>query len=78
MTCFIAHMKKKGYFEPLGILVTKENSKDIEEEIARTVGLQGEHCPAIWKETKVWIADPKKKAVLDRNLQKKFVSKPRA
>jgi len=78
MTCFIAHMKKKGYFEPLGILVTKENSKDIEEEIARTVGLQGGHCPAIWKETKVWIADPKKKAVLDRNLQKKFVSKPRA
>ena len=78
MTCFIAHMKKKGYFEPLGILVTKENSKDIEEEIARTVGLQGEHCPAIWKETKVWIADPKKKAVLDRNLQKKFASKPRA
>ena len=71
-------MKKKGYFEPLGILVTKENSKDIEEEIARTVGLQGEHCPAIWKETKVWIADPKKKAVLDRNLQKKFASKPRA
>lgn len=78
MTCFIAHMKKKGYFEPLGILVTKENSKDIEEEIARTVGMQGEHCPAIWKETKVWIADPKKKAVLDRNLQRKFASKPRA
>jgi len=71
-------MKKKGYFEPLGILVTKENSKDIEEEIARTVGMQGEHCPAIWKETKVWIADPKKKAVLDRNLQRKFASKPRA
>jgi len=78
MTCFIDHMKKKGYFEPLGILVTKENSKDIEEEIARTVGLQGEHCPAIWKETKVWIANPEKKAVLDRNLKKRFASKPRA
>lgn len=72
MTCFVAHMKKKGYFEPLGILVTKENVKDIEEEIAKTVGLQGERCPVIWKETKIWIADPKKKAVLDRNLKKKF------
>ena len=78
MTCFVAHLKKKGYFELLGILVTKENAKDIEEEIAKTVGLQGEHCPAIWKETKVWIADPKKKAVLDRNLRKRFASKPRA
>lgn len=76
MTCFVAHLKKKGYFELLGILVTKENAKDIEEEIAKTVGLPGEHCPAIWKETKVWIADPKKKAVLDRNLQKRFASKP--
>lgn len=78
MTCFVAHLKKKGYFELLGILVTKENAKDIEEEIAKTVGLQGEHCPAIWKEAKVWIADPKKKAVLDRNLRKRFASKPRA
>ena len=78
MTCFVAHLKKKGYFGPLEILVTKENAKDIEEEIAKTVGLPGEHCPAIWKETKVWIADPKKKAVLDRNLRKRFASKPRA
>jgi hypothetical protein len=69
-------MKKRGYFEPLGILVTKENAKDIEDEIAKTVGLKGEHCPAIWKETKTWIADPKKKAVLDRNLKKRFASKP--
>lgn len=77
MTCFVAHMKKKGYFELLGILVTKENAKDIEEEIAKTVGLQGEHCPAVWNKTKVWIADPEKKAVLDRNLRKRFASKPR-
>ena len=49
MTCFVAHMKKKGYFEPLGIAVTKENAKAIEEEIARTVGLKGEKCPTIWK-----------------------------
>ena len=78
MTCFVAHMKKNGYFEPLGILVTKENAKDIEEEIAKTVGLQGKHCPEIWKETKVWLTDPQKKAVLDKNLRKRFASKPNA
>jgi len=68
-------MKKKGYFEPLGIAVTKENAKAIEEEIARTVGLKGEKCPTIWKEVKVWIADPRKKAMLDKSLKKKFAPK---
>ena len=72
MTCFVAHMEKKGFFEPLGINVTRENAEDIEREVARTVGLEGKRCPEIWKETKLWLADPKKKAVLDRNLKKRF------
>jgi len=72
MTCFVAHLKKKGYFDELGIVVTKENAKGIEQEIARTVGLKGEHCPAVWREAKVWLADTKRKAVLDRNLKGKF------
>lgn len=72
MTCFIAHLEKKGYFRELGIVVTKENAKDIEKEIARNVGREGEHCPAIWREMKAWLADPKKKAALEKNLRKKF------
>jgi hypothetical protein len=68
-------MKKKGHFEPLGIAVTKDNAKAIEEEIARTIGLEGERCPMIWKEVKVWIADPQKKAMLDKSLEKRFASK---
>lgn len=65
-------MNKKGFFEPLGINVTKENAKEIEHEISRTVGLEGKRCPEISKETKLWLADPKKKAVLERNLKKRF------
>lgn len=72
MTCFVGHLKKKGYFDGLGIEVTKENAKDIEKEIARTVGRPGEHCPAIWMEAKAWLADPRRKATLDRNLKRKF------
>lgn len=72
MTCFVAHMNKKGFFKPLGIKVTRENAKDIEQEIARTVGREGKRCPEISKETKLWLADPKKKAVLERNLKKRF------
>jgi len=72
LTCFVAHMEKKGFFEPLGINVTGENAKDIEHEIARTVGLEGKRCPEIWKGTKLLLADPKKKAALERNLKKRF------
>jgi hypothetical protein len=72
VTCFVAHLKKKGYFDELGIEVTKENAKHIENEIARVVGEKGEHCPAIWKEMKAWLEDPKMKAKLEKSLKKKF------
>jgi len=72
MTCFIWHYDKKGYFRDLGIEVTRENAKELELEIARTVGKSGERCPAISKEMKAWLADPKKKIMLKRNLKRKF------
>lgn len=75
MTCFIGHMDKKGYFQDIGITVTKENSKALEMAIANVVGRPGEHCPEIWSETKKWLADPKKRAVLDRELKKEFGKK---
>lgn len=75
MTCFVSNLKKKGYFEGLGIEVTKENAKGIELEIARIVGREGEHCPAIWKEMKAWLEDPKKKAALERKLKKSFAKR---
>lgn len=72
MTCFVGHMDKKGFFGPLGITVTKGNAKGIEHEIARTVGLAGKRCPEIWKTTKLWLADPERRAVLEENLKAKF------
>lgn len=72
MTCFVAHLKKKGYFDDLGIEVSEENAKAIEHEVARIVGREGEHCPAVWKEMKDWLADPRKKAELESGLKRKF------
>lgn len=72
MTCFIAHMDKKGFFKPLGITVSKQNAKEIEHEIAKIVGREGMNCPDIWKETKLWLSDPKKKKQLERQLTKRF------
>ncbi len=75
MTCFVSRLNKKGYFKELGITVTKENAKAIEEAIAKTVGRTGEHCPAVWSEMKAWFADPRKKAALERDLIKRFGEK---
>lgn len=72
MTCFVGHLRKKGYFEGLGIDVDKKNAKAIEEEIARIVGRRGQHCPAIWREMKEWLADPPRKAKLESALKRKF------
>ncbi len=72
MTCFVGHLRKKGYFERLGIEVTEQNARAIEQEIARVVGRKGEHCPGIWKEMKRWMADPKMNAKLEAALVKKF------
>lgn len=72
MTCFVAHMNKKGFFKPLGITVSKENAKEIEREIAKIVGREGRNCPDIWTETKLWLSDPKKKGQLEGQLMKRF------
>ncbi|HEX9907441.1 MAG TPA: hypothetical protein VGB78_03115 [Thermoplasmata archaeon] len=74
MTCFVGHMRKKGYFDEIGVVVTKENAKEVEREIARIVGVKEAHCPEIWRETKIWLADPGKKARLGTGLRKRFAS----
>ncbi|MGQ9587933.1 MAG: hypothetical protein ACUVT7_06090 [Thermoplasmata archaeon] len=45
-------MRKNRHSQEIGVEVTSRNAKAVEEEIARTVGLEGKRCPAIWKETK--------------------------
>lgn len=72
MTCFVAHLTKKGYFEGLGIAVTKENAKAIEHEIADIVGVKDGHCPEIWSGMKSWLDDPKRRTKLEARLVKKF------
>jgi len=67
-------LRKKGYFEGLGITVTKQNARAIEDEIANIVGVKDGHCPEIWSGMKSWLDDPKKKAKLETRLVKKFAN----
>ena len=35
LSCFVGHLKKKGYFDKLGIVVTKDNAKAYTEYFFR-------------------------------------------
>ncbi len=65
MSCFIHHMINKGIFNEMGILVSEEQSDELEEKIAKIVGLSGKDCSTVWKEVSKWLENPR----LRRNLK---------
>ena len=50
MTCYFRHLGK--VFEKAGIVVNKENRKEIDKVIHSLVGVEYHDCPKAWKEVK--------------------------
>jgi hypothetical protein len=50
MTCYFRHLKP--IFEKAGVIITKENKKDVDRAIHSIVGIEYKNCPATWKEVK--------------------------
>ena len=50
-------------FEKAGIIITKENKKDIDRAIHSIVGIEYKNCPATWKEVKKRIIEDKENFV---------------
>jgi len=57
MTCYFRHLQ--DVFEKVGIKVTKENKRQIDQIIHNVVGVKYKNCPAAWKEVKKRIAEDK-------------------
>jgi len=57
MTCYFRHLY--DVFEKIGIKVTKENKRQIDQIIHKMVGVDYKNCPAAWKEVKKRIAEDK-------------------
>jgi hypothetical protein len=55
MTCYFRHLKT--IFQKTGIIITKENKKDIDRVIHSIVGVEYKNCPATWKKVKKRIAE---------------------
>ena len=49
----------KEFFEEAGIVVTKENKKEVDKIIHKIVGVDYKNCSATWKEVKKKITEDK-------------------
>jgi len=55
MTCYFRHLQ--DVFEKIGVKVTKENKRQIDQIIHNVVGVKYKNCPVAWKEVKKRIVE---------------------
>ena len=63
MTCYFRHLQE--VFEKAGIVVTKENKKEIDKMIHKIVNVRYKDCPSAWREVKKRIAEDEAGFVAD-------------
>ncbi len=57
MTCYFRHKQMKDVFERAGVIITKENRKDVDRVIHSIVGVEYKSCPDTWRAVKAMLAD---------------------
>jgi len=62
MCCYFRHLS--DLFEEAGIEVTKANRRAVNLHLAHAVGVDGTHCPTIWRQVKERLGDPERRAEL--------------
>lgn len=73
MSCYFRHLK--DIFQELGITVTKENKKALDQAIHSLVSVTYKNCSPTWKEVKARIRDnPEERTAFMKHL-KDIVSK---
>lgn len=50
MTCYFRHMQ--DVFDDIGIEVTKENKKEVDQVIHQMLGIAHKDCPSAWRAIK--------------------------
>ncbi len=57
MTCYFRHKQMKDVFERGGVVITKENRKDVDRVIHSIVGVEYKSCPDTWRAVKAMLAE---------------------
>jgi len=65
LTCYFRHLKE--FFAEAGIIIRKENKKEVDRIIHDIVGVEYKNCSATWKEVKKRIANNKEEFVAKLN-----------
>jgi len=50
VTCYFRNLTET--FRKAGIIVTPQNRKEIDKVIQGIIGMEGKHCPEVWREVK--------------------------
>ena len=57
MTCYFRHRQMKDVFERAGVVVTKENRKQVDRVIHSIVGVEYKSCPYTWRAVKARLVE---------------------
>jgi len=63
VTCYFRHLGE--IFQKAGIAVTSQNRKEIDKVMQRLVGMDGKHCPEVWREVKKRVKESKSEFILE-------------
>jgi len=59
MSCYFRHLKE--IFQEIGIEVTAENRKKVDQAFHQVLGVEYKNCMAVWKKLKLELAGDEKK-----------------
>lgn len=57
MTCYFRHKQMKDVFERAGVIITKENRKEVNRVIHSIVGVEYKSCPDTERAVKAMLAE---------------------
>jgi len=70
MTCFTRHLK--DLFGEIGVEMNPESKRRVQNELTEIVNPESKKCWDVWKGTKRYLADDKKKKLLIKELKKRW------
>jgi len=65
LTCYFRHKQMKDVFERAGVVITKENRKDVDRVIHSIVGVEYKSCPDTWRAVKAMLAEDEDAFILE-------------
>ncbi len=70
MTCYFRHKQMKDIFEKAGVVITKENRKDVDRVIHSIVGVEYKSCSDTWRAVKAKLVEDEEAFIQELSAKK--------